>query len=75
MRSLLVMMRGAEPFALAIQRFLEPLRSLTNAMCLASGEMSPEHDRLAQGQVVGQQLALPERRACELHTPLLTCTV
>jgi hypothetical protein len=38
MRSLRVMMRGAEPSALAIQTFLEPLRSLTKAMRLPSGE-------------------------------------
>ena len=38
MRSDLVMMRGAEPSALAIQMFLEPLRSLMKARCLPSGE-------------------------------------
>ena len=38
MRSDRVMMRGAEPSALAIQMFLEPLRSLMKAMCLPSGE-------------------------------------
>ena len=38
MRSDLVMMRGLLPSALEIQMFLEPLRSLMNAMCLPSGE-------------------------------------
>jgi hypothetical protein len=38
MRSLLVIARGLEPSAFAIQTFLAPLRSVTKTMWLPSGE-------------------------------------